>query len=218
MLVSVLFRIIAIQEVGIVGMCLELADVAIVAIHATFVGQGGTAALCTLGGIGIAIGIQQVGIGILAVIVTTCPLAKHTGIVSSLLHHLGNNLMIHQVRFLTYKTVVRVVAIHIGSQRTAPILSVATHMGMACMLTCHERCTRGCTDRTTGISLGEAHTLTGHAVQIGCFYQLLTIASKVAISHIIAHDKYDIGAILLRCIIACRWHRTVRYSHSWHHA
>ena len=217
MLVSVLFWIIAIQEVGIVGMCLELADVAIVAIHATLVRQRGTAALSALGGIGIAIGIQQVGIGILAVIVTTCPLAKHTSVISSLLHHLGDNLMAHEIRFLTNESIVGIVSESILFQCTSPILSITTHMCMASMLTSHERSTRRCTHRTASISLSEAHAFLCHTVKIGSLYQLLTIASEVAISHIIAHDEDDIGAILLHCIITCRWHQIVCHSHSWHH-
>ena len=192
--VAILLGVVTVEEVGIVGMRLELADVAIIAIHATPVGQGGAAALCALGGVGIAIGIQQVGIGILHVVISSCPLAKHTSVVASFLHQFGDNLMVHQVGFLTNDAIVGIAAKSILLQCPVPILPVAAHMGVPGMLPGHERSTRRRTDRTSGIGLSEAHTFLCHTVKIRSLYQLLAIATKVAITHIIAHDEDDVGA------------------------
>ena len=216
MAVAILLGVIAVQEVWIVGMRLELADVAIVAIHATPVGQGGTAALCALGGIGVAVGVQQIGIGVLHVIVSSCPLAEHTRSISCLLHQLRDYLMVQQVWFLAYDAIVGIVAKGVLPQCPVPILPVATNMGVARVLTGHERGTRWRTDWTAGICLGKAHAFLCHTVKVGSLYQLLPIAAKVAIAHVIAHDEDNVRALCWYRFIFRLGHSAACHSHNGH--
>ena len=204
MLVAILLGVVAVEEVGIVGVCLELADVAIVAVYATLVGQGCTAALSALGSVGVAVGIKEICIGVVGIVVTACPLAEHAGVVAGLLHHLGYYLMVHQVGFLANEAIVGIIAVHIGPGRGAPILPVATHMGVTSVLAGHERGTRRGTHRAASICLGEAHALLCHAVQVGGLYSLLAIAAKVAITHIITHDEDNVGTLCLCAVLAIR--------------
>ena len=216
--IAILLGVVSVQEVWIVGMRLELADVAIIAIHTTPVGQGGTAALCALGSIGVAVGIEQVGIGVLHVIVSSCPLAEHTRSISSLLHYFRDNLMVQQVWFLAYDTIVGIVAKGVLPQCPMPVLPVAAHMGVTRVLTGHERSTRWCTHRTAGIGLGKAHALLCHTVKVGSLYQLLTIATKVAIAHVIAHDEDNVRALCWYRFIFRLRHCAACHSHGRHHS
>ena len=216
-LVAILLGVITIQEVGIISMCLELADVSIVAVYATRIGQRGTAALLALGRIGIALLVELVDIGVLHVVVTACPLAKHARGVSSLLHHLGYNLVSAQIGFLTNEGIIGIIGKGILLERAVPVLTIASHMGVTRMLARHERCTRRSTHWTTGIGLGKAHTLLSHTVQIGGLYPLLTIATKVAIAHIITHNKDNVGACLLLLCSTCRTCHHGSHAQGQHH-
>ncbi len=102
-----------------------------------------------------------------------------------------------QIGFLTNEGIIGIIGKGILLERAVPVLTVASHMGVTRMLARHERCTRRCTHGTTGIGLGKAHSLLSHTVQIGGLYPLLTIAAKVAIAHIITHNKDNVGSLLL---------------------
>ena len=97
------------------------------------------------------------------------------------------------VRLLTYYGEVDVVAILHGIL-VRPVLLVATHMRVSGVLTGHNGSSRRCRYGRTGVCLSEAHALACHAVDVGRRDIGLSIACKVAISHVVAQYKYDVGA------------------------
>ena len=90
----------------------------------------------------------------------------------------------------------RVVARSISS----PILLVTTHLGVTRVLTRHEASARGSTHGATGIGLGEAHTLLGHAVKVGRTDVLLPVTTHVRIAEVVTHDVDDVGFLLILCL------------------
>ena len=160
-----------IQEVGIIKVCLELTDIAIVFIYATLVGCTGRT------------------------FITTGPLTEHTGGVAFLLHYLGNDDVVRGIRLLPHTCIVCVLAV-CNAAGPWPILLVASHMCVAGVLTCHERGTRRRRDGTAGISLSETHSLGSHTVEVGSSNQLLTIATQIAPTHVITHYIYYIRLAL----------------------
>lgn len=163
-----------VEEVGIVGVRFELANVAEILVDASFVGGGSRR------------------------FVTARPLAEHTGGVAVGLEDFGENLVIHVIGFLSGPSFfeVGVLPIEILDGLVAPILFVAAHVGMAAVLSGHEGCAGGSRHGATGIGLGEAHAFGGHAVDVGGGDILLTVATEIAVAHIITHDIDDVGSLL----------------------
>lgn len=68
-----------------------------------------------------------------------------------------------------------------------------------------QRVARWCTDRRHGMAVGEARTLLGQLVHVRRGHALSPVASKVAITEVVGHDKDDVGLVgalvmrLLRC-------------------
>ena len=103
-----------VEEVGVVEVCLELADVAVELIDAALVGRGGRA------------------------LVAAGPFAEHARGVALLLEDFGNDDVVHVVRLLPHHGVVGVAAVHHGAG-VAPIFLIAAHVGVAGVLPGHER-------------------------------------------------------------------------------
>ena len=163
-----------VEEVGIVGVRFELTNVAEILVDTSLVGGG-----CRR-------------------LVTARPLTEHTGGVAVGLEDFGENLMIHVIGFLTGPSFfeVGVLPIEILDGLVAPILFVAAHMGVSAVLSGHEGCAGGSRHGATGIGLGEAHAFGGHAVDVGGGDILLTVATEIAVAHIVTHDIDDVGSLL----------------------
>ena len=129
-------------------------------------------------------------------LVTSCPLAEQSSAIAIVMKYLRQNFMCRVVWLLSYNGIVYIIGIH-HSLAIRPILLIATHMSMARMLSSHKCGTRRSRYWRACICLCKAHTLACHAVDIGCRDKGLTIACKVAISHIVAHYEYNVGALLV---------------------
>ena len=163
-----------VQEVGIIGVGFKLADVAIIFVDAALVGRRS------------------------GVFVAASPFAKHTRGVAVLLEDFRQNLVVHIIGFLSCPAFgkISVATIEVGHILAAPVFLVAAHVGVSAVLPSHERCARRSRHWTSGISLREAHAFGCHAVEIGGGDVFLTIASQVAIAHVVAHDVDDVGTLL----------------------
>ena len=131
-------------------------------------------------------------------LVAARPLTEHTDGVAVGFKDFGENLVIHIIGFLSGPSFfeVGILTVEIGDGLVAPILFVAAHVGVSAVLSGHERGARGGRHWATGIGLGEAHAFGGHAVEMGGGDILLTVATEVAVAHIVAHDIDDVGALL----------------------
>ena len=158
---------VTVQEVRIIKMCLELANVTIEFINSTFV-------WCRR-----------------RTFVSACPLTENTCIITFIFEHFWKNLMLWIVRFLTNDRKVFVYSIFYH-WHVSPILFVASYVGMSAMLACHDCSTGRSRNRRTSICLRKAHTLFSHLVDVRSMDIWLAIASQVTISHIITEDKEDI--------------------------
>ena len=175
---------VGIEKVGIVEVSLELAYIAIIFIYTSRVRCRDRA------------------------LIAASPLTEHTSNVAIVLHDFGQNDMRRIIRLLARLRVVLVVAIH---NATAPILVVATHLGVARVLASHERSTRRSTHGATGIGLGEAHTLTRHTVEVGGVDILLPVATHIGIAEVVAHNINNVGTLCLRrllCLHAWSGHQS----------
>ena len=171
-----------VQEIGIIGMSFKLADVAIIFVDAALVGRRSRT------------------------LITACPFAKHPRGVAIGFEDFGQNLVVHIIGFLSCPALckVSVFAIKIRHILSAPVFLVAAHVGVSAVLSSHEGGTRGSRHWTSGISLCEAHAFGCHAVEIGGSDVLLTIASQVAIAHVVAHDVDDVGTLLRMTSHGCQ--------------
>ena len=162
-----------VEEVGIVGVRFELANVAKVLVDASLVGGRDRR------------------------LVASRPFSEHTGGVAVGFEDFGEDLVIHVIRFLPRPAVFKigVLPIEIGNVLVAPILFVAAHVGVSAVLPGHERCARGGGDGAAGVGLGETHALGGHAVEVGGGDILLAVATEIAVAHIVTHDIDDVGAL-----------------------
>ena len=156
---------VAVHEVGIIEVGLELADVAVVLVDAALVGCGDRT------------------------LVTAGPLAEHAGRVAVALHNLRKDDVVGVIGLLSRDGILPVLPIH---HLAAPILAVAADMPVARVLPGHQRRPRGGTHRTSGIGLREEHPLAGHAVEVGRLDVFLPVTSQIAVSHVVAQDENDI--------------------------
>ena len=194
-----LFRVVPVQKVRVVGVCLELADGAIVAVYSAQVGQRCRAACLPCVRIRVALGVSLVGVGVLHVVIARRPLAEHARLVAGFLEQLGDDLVGVLIGFLSNDIIVGVLPECVLPKASLPILAVAPDMDVARVLAGHEAGTRRSADGTAGIGLCEAHALCCHAVEVGGGDELLPVAAKVAISHVVAHDIDDVGALVRHC-------------------
>ena len=104
--------------------------------------------------------------------------------------------MLWVVRMLSNNAEIAVFSI-IDGLTWCPVFLVSSYFRMSRMLSCHKTGTRWSTHWCTRISLCKTHTFLCHAVNIRCKDVLLTIASKVAIAHIITHDINDVWTLLV---------------------
>jgi len=163
-----------VEEVGIISVGLELTDVAKVFVDAALVGRGDGR------------------------FVASGPFAEHAGGVAVGFEDFGQNLVVHVIGFLSGPSVLKVgiLAVEIGHALIAPIFFVATHVGVSAVLSGHERSTRRCGNRATGIGLRETHAFGGHAVDARGRDVLLSVATEIAVAHVVTHDVDDVGALL----------------------
>src|SRR6185437_14628432 len=82
--------------------------------------------------------------------------------------------------------------------------AVTADRGMAGMETRHEARAGRCADGGTGIALGEAHSVGGHAVDIGRMDLLLALVAYIAIAEIVGEDKDDIGTLCEGDVSGCQ--------------
>ena len=163
-----------VEEVGIISVGLELTDVAKVFVDAALVGRGDGR------------------------FVASGPFAEHAGGVAVGFEDFGQNLVVHVIGFLSGPSVLEVgiLAVEIGHALVAPIFFVATHVGVSAVLSGHERGARRCGDGATGIGLRETHAFGGHAVDARGGNVLLSVATEIAVAHVVTHDVDDVGALL----------------------
>ena len=104
------------------------------------------------------------------------------------------------VGLLSHDGVILVFAI--GDEgRIGPVLPIATDMGVSRVLPRHEGGTRGRTHGRTSVSLSEAHTLSGEAIDVWRSNETLAIATEIAIAHVVTHDVEDIRAFVFSCCL-----------------
>ena len=163
-----------VEEVGIISVGLELTDVAKVFVDAALVGRGDGR------------------------FVASGPFAEHAGGVAVGFEDFGQNLVVHVIGFLSGPSVLKVgiLAVEIGHALVAPIFFVATHVGVSAVLSGHECGARRCGDGATGIGLRETHAFGGHAVDARGRDVLLSVATEIAVAHVVTHDVDDVGALL----------------------
>ncbi len=163
-----------VEEVGIISVGLELTDVAKVFVDAALVGRGDGR------------------------FVASGPFAEHAGGVAVGFEDFGQNLVVHVIGFLSGPSVLEVgiLAVEIGHALVAPIFFVATHVGVSAVLSGHECGARRCGDGATGIGLRETHAFGGHAVDTRGRNVLLSVATEIAVAHVVTHDVDDVGALL----------------------
>ena len=163
-----------VEEVGIVSVGLELTDVAKVFVDAALVGRGDRR------------------------FVASGPFAEHAGGVAVGFEDFGQNLVVHVIGFLSGPSVLEVgiLAVEIGHALVAPIFFVATHVGVSAVLSGHECGARRCGDGATGIGLCETHAFGGHAIDARGGNVLLSVATEIAVAHVVTHDVDDVGALL----------------------
>ena len=70
---------------------------------------------------------------------------------------------------------------------------VVAHPAVPAMQTGVKDTPGGSADGRPGVTLGEPHRLCGKCVQIGCRNRRTAVASKIAVSQIIAEDEDDVG-------------------------
>ena len=163
---------VAVQEVGVVQVRLELADVAVELVDAPLLGCRDRT------------------------FVAARPLAEHAGGVALVLQNLGQDDMAGVIRMLAHDTVVTVLAVHHDGS-VPPVLLVAPHLAMAGMLAGHEAGTRRGADRTAGVGLREPHPFLRHTVDVGRMDIGLSVTAQVAITHVVAHDINNVRLPLL---------------------
>ena len=163
-----------VEEVGIISVGLELTDVSKVLVDAALVGRGDGR------------------------FVASGPFAEHAGGVAVGFEDFGQNLVVHVIGFLSGPSVLKVgiLAVEIGHALVAPIFFVATHVGVSAVLSGHECGARRCGDGATGIGLRETHAFGGHAVDARGRDVLLSVATEIAVAHVVTHDVDDVGALL----------------------
>ena len=173
-LVSPAERLKGVEEIGIISVGLELTDVAKVFVNAALVGRGDRR------------------------FVASGPFAEHAGGVAVGFEDFGQNLVVHVIGFLSGPSVLEVgiLAVEIGHALVAPIFFVATHVGVSAVLSGHECGARRCGDGATGIGLCETHAFGGHAVDARGGNVLLSVATEIAVAHVVTHDVDDVGALL----------------------
>lgn len=165
---------VAVEEVGIVEMCLELTEIAVVFVDAAGVG-------CRR-----------------ASLVASGPLAEHSGGIARVVEYLGDDDVGGVVRLLSDNRIVYVVAVAVVEVGLVPVLLVASHMGVARVLAGHEGGARRCRHRRAGVGLREAYALCGEAVDARRGDELLAVAAEVAVAHVVAHDVENVGALRRR--------------------
>lgn len=164
---------IAVEKVGIVEMGLKLADVAVVLVHAAFVGRGPRA------------------------LVAAGPFAEHARAVAVVLHYLGQDDVRAVIGLLPHHGVVGVVPVP-DRPGLGPVLPVAPDPCVARVLPRHQARPRGGADGTARVSLREEHALGGQTIDVGRADILLPVAGQVAIAHVIAKDKQDVRPLMCR--------------------
>ena len=127
--------------------------------------------------------------------VASCPFTEHARGVAIILENLGDDNVSSVVWFLSYNVVVAVVAIFYGAC-ISPIFVVTPHVGVTCVLTRHEGGAGRCRNGAARVGLSETHALGGQAVEIGSGNVLLAVAAHVGISHVVAHNVDNVGALL----------------------
>ena len=80
-------------------------------------------------------------------------------------------------------------------RRFLSVATVASHLGMARMLACHQRGARRRADRAAGIRLSKPHPFGSHTVDVRRLDISLAIASQITVAHIVAKDKKDVRFI-----------------------
>ena len=110
--------------------------------------------------------------------VTHAPFAETTGHIAVLLEQVSQGLHVWVEGFLTF-----------GLN-----LLVAPNLGVAGVLTGHQRGSRRSAHGRAGVELGEGHALIDEPVQVGGRNHLLAISLDVAVSHVVAKQIDDIGA------------------------
>ena len=163
---------VTVEEVGIVQMGLKLADETVIFVNAALVGGGG--------GTFIAAG----------------PFSEHACGIAVVFHDLGKNDVLRSVRFLAYNGIILVHSV-IDHGRFVPVFLVAAHVGVAGMLSCHKCCAGRGAYRTAGIGLRETHAFGCHVVQMGGTDVLLSVASQVAVTHVVTKNENDVGLFSL---------------------
>ena len=167
---------ITVQEIGIIEVGLKLTDISVIFIDSPFIRSGHRT------------------------FVPPCPFAKHAGSISVIFHDLRQNDMFRIIRVLSDNREFFIIAIH-HRRCLSPILFIATYFTMSGMLSGHQRRTRRCAHRTSGIGLRKAHTFTGHVVDVGRTDVWLSVTTQISIPHIIAHDKDDIRFLRVMCLL-----------------
>ena len=148
-------------------------------------------------------------------LITSSPLAEHTGAVAVVAKHLWQNLMGRVVRFLSHYGIVDIVAI-LHRIAVRPLLLVATHMCVTRVLSRHNSGSRRCRHRRACIGLCKAHTLACHTVDVGGRDKGLAVTSQVAITHIVAHYKYNVGTLLIG--LRLLWRFSGKHCRKTHHS
>ena len=169
---------VGVQEVRVVEVRLKLAHVAEVFVHAPFVGSRGRT------------------------LVAAGPFTEHAGGIAVLLHDFRQDDMLRVIRLLSGHGILLVLSVPHLAQ---PVLLVASHVSVSAVLSGHDGGARRGTDGASGVCLRKSHALLCHLVDAGCLDERLTVASQVAVSHVIAENEQDVGFFRIgRCSLCMR--------------
>ena len=65
------------------------------------------------------------------------------------------------------------------------------------MVAGHQCTSCGCTNGVPGVTIGKADTLLRHTIDVGSADRLTSITTEIMVTHVIDHNKNDIGLGLL---------------------
>ena len=70
---------------------------------------------------------------------------------------------------------------------------IPANRGVSLVIAGHQGTSRGCANGVSGVTIGKADTLLRHTINIGSANRLTSITTEIMVTHVIDHNKNDIG-------------------------
>lgn len=163
-----------VEEIGVVGVRLVLADEAEKLVEAASVRQA------------------------VRTFVAPCPFAEKPRGIARTMENFAQDGAIGEIRLLSRPAVghFAVAAIETVDKMPPPVFAIAAHVSVARVLSRHQASTRWGRHGTPRVGLCEAYALSGEAINVGRSNVLLAVAGEVAIAEVVAKDNENIGPLL----------------------